>query len=121
MYGRVLRTPIDVIVPRVKQETVTDYPTNVEQLEEKIRGTNAQAREHLKMAADRQSFRVNRKASEETYEKGDLVLVHSPAVKKGTTSKLHRPWQGPGLVLKRINDVLFRVTMGPQKKPRRIH
>ncbi|KAJ8034061.1 hypothetical protein HOLleu_24483 [Holothuria leucospilota] len=95
--------------------------TQKDELEEKIRVTNAQARRNLKMAADRQSFRVNCKALEETFEKGDLVVVHSPAVKKGTTSKLHRPWQGPGLLLKRINDVLFRVTMGPQKNPKLIH
>ena len=34
-----------------------------------------------------------------TYKKGDWVWLHCPAVPKGSSCKLHRPWQGPYVVL----------------------
>ena len=63
---------------------------------------------------------MDRVASDQTYDKGDLILLYSPAVRKGSTSNLHRPWRGPGVILKRTKDVLFRVKMGPQNKPKLI-
>ncbi|KAJ8027435.1 hypothetical protein HOLleu_32579 [Holothuria leucospilota] len=82
--------------------------------QEKTRKTHAQACDQLREAANRRPSRVNCKTPEDTYERGDLAVVHSNA-------KLHRSWQGPGLVMKRINDVLFRVFMGSQKKRKLIH
>ena len=41
--------------------------------------------------------------------------------KKGKTPKLTRPWQGPYLVIKRINDVVYRVQLSPRSKPKVVH
>ncbi|KAJ8049132.1 hypothetical protein HOLleu_01737 [Holothuria leucospilota] len=82
--------------------------------QEKTRKTHAQACDQLRKAANRRSSRVNCKAPGDTYAKGDLVVVRPNA-------KLHRSWQSPGLVIKRINNVLLRVIMGSQKKRKLIH
>ncbi|KAJ8039816.1 hypothetical protein HOLleu_13935 [Holothuria leucospilota] len=82
--------------------------------QEKTPKTHAQACDQLREAANRRPSRVNCKAPGDIYERGDLVVVHSNA-------KVHRSWQDLGLVMKRINDVLFRVIMGSQKMRKLIH
>ena len=41
--------------------------------------------------------------------------------KKGLSPKLMRQWQGPYLVTKRINDMVYRVQLKPQTKPKVVH
>ena len=40
---------------------------------------------------------------------GDFVWLHSPAVPRGQSHKLHRPWQGPFTIVKVINNVTYRI------------
>ena len=54
-------------------------------------------------------------------ERGDAVWLHNPQRKKGLSPKLQRPWQGPYLVLKRINDVIYRIQLGPSIRPKVVH
>ena len=39
----------------------------------------------------------------------DLVFLHNPAVRKGFSDKLHRPWQGPFKVLKVLGPSIYRI------------
>ena len=44
----------------------------------------------------------------------------NPQRKKGVTPKLARNWKGP-YVVTRINDVVYRIQLGPRTKPRVVH
>ena len=37
------------------------------------------------------------------------------------TPKLSHNWKGPYVVIKRINDVVYRIQLGPRTKPRVVH
>ena len=39
----------------------------------------------------------------------DRVLLHTPRVKRGTTSKLARLWRGPYLVTKKLSQYNYRI------------
>ena len=52
---------------------------------------------------------------------GDAVWFHNPQHKKGLTPKLQRPWQGPYIVTKRINDLVYRIQLRPSTKPKVVH
>ena len=52
---------------------------------------------------------------------GDPVWLHCPQRKKGISPKLTRQWQGPYLVTKRINDMVYRVQLKPLAKPKVVH
>ena len=54
-------------------------------------------------------------------ERRDPVWLHNPQRKKGKSPKLTRPWQGPYLVIKRINDVVYRIQLNPKSKPKVVH
>ena len=77
---------------------------------------------HLKMSSDRMKQRYDLLAQEEQpLEAGDAVWLHNPQKKKGLSPKLQRPWQGPYLVLKQINDLVYRIQLGPKCKPKVVH
>ena len=43
------------------------------------------------------------------YKVGDLVWLHCPAVARGKSRKLHRPWKVPFVIRKTFSDVVFRI------------
>ena len=51
---------------------------------------------------------------------GDAVWLHNPQRKKGLTPKL-RPWQGPYTVTMKINDLVYRIQLGPKAKLKVVH
>lgn len=121
MLGRQPRTPIDLLLPKTGQEGVDNYPEYVEELRQKLMDVHQAARNNLKRAGDRQKVQADRKASKTVFSPGDLVMIHCPAVRKGRTPKLNRPWQGPCIVLKRLNDLLYRVKPAANRTPRLVH
>ena len=48
----------------------------------------------------------------------DAVWMHDQQRKKGLTPKLSRPWKGPFVVIKKINDPVFRIQQTPRSKPK---
>ena len=41
--------------------------------------------------------------------------------KEGVNPKMQRPWQGPYIVTKKINDLVYRIQLGPKQKPKVVH
>ena len=121
MFGRQLRTPMDLLLPTEDQGGPDSYPEYVENLRQRLREVHKIARINLQKAGERQKTQADRRAYETVYSPGDLVMLHCPAVGKGKTSKLNRPWAGPVVVLKRLNDILYRVKLGPHKTPKLVH
>ena len=80
------------------------------------------AREHLRIASDRQKKDYDHRAQAGGYNKGDAVKLHNPKRKKGISPKLP-PWDGPYLVTKRLtcSNVTYRIQKGARSKPRVVH
>ncbi len=55
------------------------------------------------------------------FEVGDSVWLFSSYKKKGLAKKLMRPWTGPYLVIKRLNDLVYKIRLTPQSKPKIVH
>ena len=52
---------------------------------------------------------------------GDRVWLFTPKRKKGVSPKLQRNWDGPFVILKKVNDVTFRIQKSPRSKPKVVH
>ena len=121
MMGRELRMPIDLICGRPEEEppqTVTDY-ANL--LYERLDRVHQFAREHLQLMSDKMKQRYDPLLECRPLEAGDAVWLHDSARKKGLSPKLQRPWQGPYIVIKHINDLVYRIKLGPKAKPKVVH
>lgn len=123
MLGRDLKLPIDLIYGRPEEEpaqTATNYAAS---MQEKVELVHKFAREHIKMMSDKMKQRHDLNVANEgqQLQQGDAVWFHNPQRKNGLTPKLQRPWQGPYVITKRINDLVYRIQLNPKSKPKVVH
>lgn len=60
-------------------------------------------------------------SQDEVLSEGDPVWLYNPTRKKGLTPNLARTWQGPYIIVKKINDLVHRIQLGPKCKPKVVH
>ena len=118
MLGRELKMPIDLMFGRPEDEppqTATDYAST---LQEQLERVHEFARGHMQLMSNRMKQRYDSLLEYQPLEAGEAVWLHNPQRKKGLTPKLQRPWQGPYIITKRINDLVYRIQLGPKAKPK---
>ena len=64
---------------------------------------------HVQQKQTHQKDLYDRGVRGSPYGVGDLVLLHSPAVPRGKSRKLHKPWQGPYRVVKALSPSVYRI------------
>ena len=78
-------------------------------------------RNHLRITTDRMRQKYGSSPGCHQLHPGDAAWLHNPQRKQGLTPKLQRPWQGPYTIIKRINDLVYRIKLGPTTKPKVVH
>ena len=121
MMGRDLRLPIDLFIGRPVEEMPIHKSEYAQQLHSRLERIHSFAREHLRLASDKMKEHYDSRAAGRKLEEGDVVWLHNPQRKKGLSPKLSRPWQGPYVVTKKINDLVYRIQLGPGLKPKVVH
>ena len=108
MLGHEIHLPVDVMFqsPDSERSHVNTYVIN---LRRNLQRAFTHARDAGATAQRRQKAHYDKHAKQPKLNVGDMVRLHSPAVKPGTTSKFHRPWKGPYTVLERVDDVVLRI------------
>ena len=81
----------------------------VDDLKDKLCEIHEVTREKLLQASDRQKKAYDLRKNFKNYEVGDSVYLHNPSRKKGTSAKLHSPWNGPFLVTAIISDLVYQI------------
>ena len=107
MYGREPHQP----------EAASEYARN---LRSTLEEAHERAREHLKTAQRRQKDYYDRRVAGDEIKVGDHVYLHVPVIKSGRTKKLHSPWHGPHVVVKKISDVTYRIEEVDNPRKRRV-
>ena len=111
MMGRDLRLPIDLIVGRPEpQDTRSDFAT---ELQDRLETIHQFTRSHLKVQSDKMKDYYDLKLEGRDLKEGDPVWMHDLQRKKGITPKFSRPWKGPYVITKKINDLVFRIQQNP--------
>ena len=121
MLGRHLRLPTDLVLERPEEESPQLTTSYADHLLEKLEDVHQFAREHLQQASDKMKECYDSSSQGKILERGDAVWFFNPQRKKGVTPKLARNWKGSYTVVKRINDVVYRIQLGPKTKPRVVH
>ena len=122
MFGRELRVPLDLLIGRPQEELADrGYPEYVEKLRESVETVHNFARVHQQEGSLRMKRRYDMRIVASTFGSGDLVWLHNPQRKKGISPKLRRIWEGPYVVVERLNDVVYRIQRGPRAKPKVVH
>ena len=120
VFGRDLRLPCDLVfgAPEQEQRETSNY---VDQLRDKLLDTHALVRKNIKMVSDRMKARYDIRANHDGFREGDKVWLYNPLRKKGKSPKLSPSWEGPYQVIKKINDVVYRIQRSPRAKMKVVH
>ena len=65
--------------------------------------------------------RYNSDSTAGAFDVGDLVWLYNPRKQKGRSLKLTRQWEGPYIILKSLNDLVYRIQRSRQAKPKVVH
>ena len=87
----------------------TTIPQYVTDLHTHLEAAYRRMRERMGHQLERQKDIYNKRVHGDPYEPGDLAWLHSPAVPRGQSKKLHRPWAGPFRVLSKLSYTVYRV------------
>ena len=121
MLGREIKLPVDLIFGRPEEEPHQGASDYAHALQERFERVHNFAREHLDTMTSRMKQKHDLQMESPPLQEGDAVWLHNPQRKKGLTPKLQRPWQGPYTVTKKINDLVYRIQLGPKAKPKIVH
>ena len=122
MFGRENRIPVEVMYGSNANaaDDATSYGQYVSNLRDSLARAHDVARKHLGVAAQRQKDHHDAKSTLHCYKQGDLVWYFHPTGQQKITPKLRRHYEGPVLILKRINDINYVIQMTSETRSRRI-
>ena len=91
------------------------------ELQAKLERVHEFAQLHFKLKSDQMKDRYDSCIEDsQPFRKGDAVWLFWPQRKQGMSPKLMRYWKGPYVVTK-INDLIYRIQLGPHVKPKVVH
>jgi hypothetical protein len=120
LFAHELRLPCDLSFgsPARVPKDVSSY---VDELQEAMHSIHDLTRSHILVASDRMKTRYDLKANVAGFREGDLVWLFNRQRKKGRCPKLQPSWEGPFVILTRINDVVYRIQRHPRAKMKVVH
>ncbi|KAJ8950520.1 hypothetical protein NQ318_015264 [Aromia moschata] len=117
--GREMKLPTDLMLGRPLEETEErSLPEFVEDLRERIDRIHRFAREKLKIHSDKMKQRLDSTSTETAFKPGDAVWLYA---QKGQKEKVQSNWEGPYTIIKKINDLVYRIQLSPRSKPKVVH
>ena len=122
MLGREIRQPIGVMYGCSPNgiEEFESYGKYARSLREKLSKANEQARTFLNAAAKRQKDFYDAKSSLVKYKSGDRVWYLTATSQLNTAPKMRHPYEGPFLVVERINDLNYRIQLNARPNSQKI-
>ncbi|GBM81971.1 hypothetical protein AVEN_76136-1 [Araneus ventricosus] len=115
-----LRLPCDILFGR-PSETPSSPIEYVKNLKARLESVHAFARERIKLASEQMKTRYDSRATDHHFKEEDLVWMYNPKRRRGLSPKLQQNWEGPYTVVKKLNDVVYRVQRSSNAKPKVIH
>ena len=121
MFGHEVRLPVEVLVCTRMQEDTTSYGDYISTLRSKLQRGHEIARKHLAASAIRQKEFYDSKGSFHSYNPGSLVWYAGELSQLHLAPKLRSTYEGPFLILKRVNDLNYLVQFSERGSKKIVH
>ena len=123
MLPREVRVPIELTLGGLaRHEGPQSYCDFVQDLKDRLCRVHELAREHTRVATERQKRDHDTRISQRKYKVGDLVDYVNKTKQVGRSPKLEpNRWIGPCVVTKAHSDLLYAIKQGPRTKVKLLH
>ena len=121
MFGRHVSLPADLVLGRLQSENTLEMSEYAYKLSQTLDKIHEFARGKINLATEKMLREYNSKINFQNYKEGDLVWYYAHNINRKGSPKLQCHWQGPCLVLKRINDVVYKIGKTAKSKPKVVH
>jgi hypothetical protein len=120
LFGRELRLPSDLLfgTPPDKERPTIEHAAN---LVDHLRDIHNYARQHLRLASNRMKTLYDKLSNCAGYQESDRVWLYRPTRSKGRAAKLQSSWEGPYKIIRRINDVVYRIQRSHRSRMMVVH
>jgi hypothetical protein len=123
MFGRQVTLPIELIYGRPAPNEEIPYCSQeyAHQLRENLEVIHQYAREKLQLSSQNMKRRYDKYSHVLQLDTGATVWLYNPRRTKGLCPKLQCNWEGPYIIIKKLNDVIFKIQKNKQSKPKIVH
>lgn len=111
VFGRTPKLPIDVMLGRIEETDVLDYPTFVQDIHSKLKCAVGETRVRISTSHERKRAKHSKDSRGAEFKNGDWVWLYVPAVKQGRTKKLSSLWRGPYTILDKTSPVNYCIQL----------
>ncbi|GBM10896.1 hypothetical protein AVEN_42146-1 [Araneus ventricosus] len=73
------------------------------------------------LQGERKKTSCDSRATDHHFKESDLVCVGNTKRRRGLSPKPRQNWEEPYTVVRKLNDVVYRVKRSPNTKPKVIH
>ncbi|GBN04648.1 hypothetical protein AVEN_131429-1 [Araneus ventricosus] len=120
LLGRTLRLHFGILFGRTG-ETPSSPNEYIKNLEARLESVHAFARERIKLAIEQMKPHYDSRATNHHFKEGDIVWMYNPKRRRGLSRKLQQNWEGTYTIVKKFNNVLYRVQRSRNAKPEITH
>lgn len=120
LFGSNVRMPSELLFgsPPSPKMNSTEYG---KALKDHLNEIHEEARKNLNKSCDKMKHNYDVKAVPVSFNEGDFVWLYNPQRSVGVCPKFTPKWEGPYTVIKRINDVVYRIRRTPRSKMKVVH
>ena len=122
MYGREMTLPLDLVLGKPVSTEIENDTCYANELTDKMEEIHNLARKNLELSSGVQKRAYDHKIKQNTYCVGDAVWFYEPKSKRGNKNKkLARPWTGPFIIIRKLNDVIYKIQKNAKSKAKIVH
>ena len=108
VFGRIPSLPVDLVIGHLENEIPENMNEYTHELTTRMSNIHEFARNRLDISTKAMTREYSRKVTVNLYTANDEVWLYNNA-RTGPGKKLDSPWIGPFTIVKRINDVVYKI------------
>ena len=120
MFGRRARIPVDLLCGPGEAGEYVSINNYVSQQSKILQAAYHQVHTRMGLQQDRQKERYDRKRHGEPFKVGDSVMLYTLFIPRGRCKKLHCPWSGPYVILKKLSEVTYKIQRCHSRRQRMV-
>jgi len=119
-FARDLRIPIDLLRGNLPGKREPDTTNCISRVRKKLEDLHKIVRKRVDIKSSQTKTWYDQKAKKLQFNAGQKVWFYNPRI-KGRTPKLQSSWEGPYVIVRKLNDVVYYISKSNRSKNEIVH